>query len=277
MGILQLHLQAGRNFCKIHQSISRTPVRLKHVGFHHNVENHFSYLARIRLPPFIFGTMNARNNLYDNTEIIIPIAHNKSYEVQYLDWDLGMVNFPASFEVTLELDNGVQMVPIENTGYRGPVSQNPVTGVWTPAGATGNNTFQIDPSFGNNPFFDNDTIFGTLVGDSTITYTANGGTPNVAITQTTTWVSVGLAADVMAQQPTCPVIGQDITNHLQPSAAVTQATCPLYGTPVGLNGAQTYYDSSSGEMSGFNAFCYSCLLTFEYDLTSTESRVQNLY
>ncbi len=277
MGILQLHLQAGRNYCKIHQAISRTPVRLKHVGFHHNVENHFSYLARVRMPPFIFGTMNARNNLYDNTEIIIPIAHNKSYESQILDWDLGMLNFPSSFEVTLELDNGLQMVPIENTGYRGAVSQNPMTGVWTPAGATGNNTFTVDPSFGENPTFDNQTIYGVLVGDSTLTYTSTDGTPSITRTLTTTWVSVGLAADVMVQQPVCPVIGQDRVNALNEATALTMATPALYGTPIGLNGAQTYYDPVTGEMSGFNAFCYSCVLTFEYDLTSTEARVQNLY
>jgi hypothetical protein len=274
MGILQFQLQAGHNYVKLHQSIARTPVRLVSVAAHFNVENHGFYIARIRFPPIIIGSMNVRNNLYDNTQLMIGLDHKNSYTQRRLDWDLGMVNFPASFQIDVDLDCGVQMVPTANTGYRGAVSYNPMTNVWAPSGATGDNTFTISYGFGEDlPTTERNIVQSTnLSGDSNVTI-SNSTPASVTIDQSVTWMSVGLLADVMSQQASCPIIGQDYADTLGNS----YINNIIIGNPVGLNGAETFYDSTTGEMSGFIPFCYSFILTLEYDGSSTESRVQNLY
>jgi hypothetical protein len=279
MGILQFQLQGGKNYVKIHQSIARTPVRLRTFAAHFNVVNHGFYLARIRFPPQIVGTMNARNNLYDNTEIILSIDHQSSFVQREVNWDLGMINFPASFEIRVDFDSGIQMVPTANTGYRGAVSQNPTTLVWSPSGATGNNQFTTDGSFTQDPSLMNaDVINDTLVDDANIGVLNPNGNLHFTVNESTTWVSVGLMADYLSQQPVCPVVGQDAANAAGGGASGTAAVFnPIYGHPVGANGAQTFYNSTTGNMSGFVPFCYSCVLTLEYDGSSTEARVQNLY
>lgn len=278
MGILQFQLQGGKNYVKIHQSIARTPVRLVTMACHFNVDHHGFFLARIRFPPQILGTMNARNNLYDNTEIIMSLNHQSAFTDRKLDWDLGMVNFPASFEITVDFDTGIQMVPTANTGYRGAVSQNVTTGAWAPSGATGNNTFSTDGSFVSDPNITSANIIqGTLNADG-----ANGlfgdVTHHITVTQTVTWVSVGLMADYLSQQAVIPVVGQDTTDTLATyNSANPVVFNPVYGNPVGANGATTFYNATTGLMSGFIPFCYSLVLTLEYDGSSTEARVQNLY
>lgn len=238
MGILQLQLQAGRNYVNLHQSIARTPFRIQSYAAHFNVENHGFYLARIRFPTTSLGTMNARNNLYDNTEIILPVDHTKSYTNEYIQWELGQLNFPASFDISVDFDSGIQIVPIENTGLAGPVSQDPVTGVWTPAGATGDNEFSTTGGFGTSPAITDEPVAsGTL------------------LEPLTNFVSVGLSADLL-QIAEAPKVDPD--------------------NEIGWNGATEPF-SATGDLQGFIPFCYSLILTLEYDGTSTEARVQNLY
>lgn len=236
MGILQLQLQAGRNYVQLHQSIARTPFRIQSYAMHFNVENHGFYIARVRFPTTSLGTMNARNNLYDNTEIILPVDHTKSFFSEYIQWELGPLNFPASFDISVDFDSGIQIVPIENTGLAGPVNYDPVTGMWTPAGATGNNQFSTLAGFGHSQAITNEPVASGTILDAAADF-----------------VSVGLSSDLIQ-------IAGD--NALAAYEGWNGATAPI---------------SATGDLQGFIPFCYSLILTLEYDGSSTEARVQNLY
>ncbi len=245
MGILQIQLQAGRNYIQLHQSIARTPVRIQSYAAHFNVEDHGFYLARVRFPPSILGTMNARNNLYDNTEIILPLDHREAFFDAYTQWELGLLNFQSSFEVDVDFAQGIQMVPVQNTGLSGAVSQNPVTGVWTPAGATGNNQFTTETGFGHSTALSNVPVASALV---------------TLIDATPEFVSVGLSADRIM-----------LANVYGAAGATTNQQDYTW------RGAIAPYNTTTGQLQGFIPFCYSLILTLEYDGTSTEARIQNLY
>jgi hypothetical protein len=182
MGILQFQLQGGRNYVKLHKAIAQSNVTLQSVVVHMNVEAHGYYLARIRFPTHVINDMNARNNLYDNTEIIMPLRHNSSVTIYQPAWGLGNIAFPSSMEIDVDLDNGVQIVPRQNTGYDGPVSQDNL-GVWSPAGATGNNTLTTNTGFGT-PAINEAAIQGNQLKNNN------------------NFVSVGLLADKIADHAT---------------------------------------------------------------------------
>jgi len=238
MGVLQFQLQGGKNYVKLHKAIASTNVILESVTIHMNVETHGYYLARVRFPPHVVNTMNARNSLYDNTELIIPIDHTSSYTMYQPRWDLGNIAFPSSMEIDVDLDQGIQVVPRKNVGYDGIPSYNPNTGVWSPtitdppngnAGATGDNTITTQSGFGT-------------------TYTKQSCISGTTLKPNNAFVSVGLLADKIADKTT----GN--------------------GTTSGQ-----YLNDTTGKVEGFIPFMYSMILSFEYDGTSTEARVQSMY
>ena len=228
MGILQFQLQGGRNYVKLHKSIAQSNVILESVVVHMNVEAHGYYLARVRFPSHVINTMNARNDLYDNTEIIIPLNHKESVTVYQPRWDLGSVAFPSSMEIDVDLDNGVQVVPLSNTGYNGTVYQDNA-GAWHPTGATGNNTLTTNTGFGT-PAINQPAITGNTLASNNA------------------FVSVGLLADTIAS----------------------------HTTQSGLTD-NNYLNQTTGTVQGFVPFMYSMILTFEYDGTATEARVQSMF
>jgi hypothetical protein len=182
MAILQFQLQGGRNYVKLHKAIAQSNVTLQSVVVHMNVEAHGYYLARIRFPTHVINDMNARNDLYDNTEIIIPLSHKDSTTIYQPRWGLGNISFPSSMEIDVDLDNGVQIVPRQNTGYDGAVYQDN-TGQWFPAGATGNNTLTTNTGFGT-PAINQAAIQGNQLKNNN------------------NFVSVGLLADKLADHST---------------------------------------------------------------------------
>lgn len=118
MGLLQIQLVGGNNKVILRESIARSPIKLQSVQCHFNTEKHGFFMARIRFP--FLTTTNVRNNLPDNTCLIIPLDSTKSYtSADNLDWDLGSFNIPSSFQATVDLDNGVQMVAISDTNAGG--------------------------------------------------------------------------------------------------------------------------------------------------------------
>lgn len=108
MGLLQLYLKAGVQQVRIPNQVPRGNVKIRHFTATFNVENHGYYQARLTFP--FANVSNAQNNLSDSKSVILPLNHASSFTSEYLDFNLSNLEIPRTFEVSLDLDNGHQVV-----------------------------------------------------------------------------------------------------------------------------------------------------------------------
>lgn len=113
MGVLQIYVKPGRQFIEIPNHIDQSNFKLVKVQSHFNVENHGFYQGRVYLN-FLPANL-VTNSLRFNRSIVVSFDHTKSYTDSYMNMDMGAFSIPRSFEVDVDLDNGLQVVEESNT------------------------------------------------------------------------------------------------------------------------------------------------------------------
>jgi len=113
MPLLQIYLKAGKQEIVLPSKIDRSSFKIRDIQAHFNIANHGFYLAKVYFS--FLPVNNAINNLSLNKYVTFGLDHVNPYTTQILDYDVGTFEIPRAFQVFVDLDNGLQIVPSAKT------------------------------------------------------------------------------------------------------------------------------------------------------------------
>jgi hypothetical protein len=108
-------LRSGKQSVNIPTEIQHSNIRLKNASFQFNIKVHGFYQTKIYLS--FLPTNSVQNNIGTSNSrvVIIPINQRNDYYSHDMDLDLGSFKIPRAFQVEVDLDSGLQVVPTVDT------------------------------------------------------------------------------------------------------------------------------------------------------------------